>query len=48
MEYNNCTIFWRIIMSNYKIVEIKEDITSRNNLFAKEIKKELMISCDLS
>ena len=24
-----------------KIVEIKEDITSRNNLFAKEIKKEL-------
>lgn len=28
-------------MGDYKIVEIKEDITSRNNLFAKEIKKEL-------
>lgn len=29
-------------MEDYKIVEIKEDITSRNNLFAKEIKKELL------
>ena len=29
-------------MGDYKIVEIKEDITSRNNLFAKEIKKELL------
>ena len=28
-------------MDKLKIVEIKEDITSRNNLFAKEIKKEL-------
>lgn len=29
-------------MEEYKIVEIKEDVTSRNNLFAKEIKRELM------
>ena len=28
-------------MEGYKVVEIKEDITSRNNLFAKEIKAEL-------
>jgi len=28
-------------MNTPKIVEIKEDITSRNNLFAKEIKKEM-------
>ena len=28
-------------MSTYNVVEIKEDITSRNNLFAKEIRKKL-------
>ncbi|MBR1746813.1 MAG: hydrogenase nickel incorporation protein HypB [Clostridia bacterium] len=28
-------------MDKYNVVEIKEDITSRNNLFAKEIRKKL-------